>query len=145
MGQERVKYLGHWLTQEGVKPDSGKLQAIADMPALKSLTDVQRFLGMITYMGKFIPQLSQITEPLRSLAKRTPFQVDPQLLDAFTSAKEAITSSLRCLAYFRPSPDVPTAISCDASPFGLGAPLDPVAEEWTGIMATCHLCQSIAS
>ena len=44
-------------------------------------------------------------EPLRCLAKRNPFQVNPQLLDAFTSAKEAITSSCRCLAYFRPSPD----------------------------------------
>ena len=137
VGQERVKYLGHWLTQEGVKPDSGKLQAIADMPAPKSLTDVQRFLGMITYMGKFIPQLSQITEPLRSLAKRTPFQVDPQLLDAFTSAKEAITSSLRCLAYFRPSPDVPTAISCDASPFGLGAILWQKSGQGQWLPVTC--------
>ena len=137
MGQERVNYLGHWLTQEGVKPDSGKLQAIADMPAPKSLTDVQRFLGMITYMGEFLPKLSQITEPLRTLAKRKPFQVNPQLLDAFNSAKEAIMSSCRCLAYFRPSPYAPTAISCDASPFGLGAILWEKSGQGQWLPVTC--------
>ena len=121
IGKTKVKYLGHWLTDSGVLPDDDKLLAISDMPTPKSRSDVQRFIGMATYLGRFIPDLSVITDPLRRRAKQTPFTVDAEFQQAFCRAKESIAKSLRCLAYFRPEPEVPTAISCDASPCGLGA------------------------
>ena len=101
----------------------GKLHAIADMPSPKDITNVRRFLGMITYLGKFIPSLSQSTEPLRQLAKREPFQVDNKLHIAFNTAKERAVSALAELAFFQTDTSIPTAISCDASPLGLGAVL----------------------
>jgi len=121
IGQEQVKYLGHILTKAGVQPDADKLSAIQDMPPPKSLADVQRFLGMVTYLGKFVPQLTNATEPLRTLSKREPFVADSELLSAFATTQQAVATSLHTLAYFRPSPKVPTAVSCDASPLGLGA------------------------
>ena len=33
-------------------------------------TELQRFLGMVTYMGKFIPKLFQETTPLGELLKK---------------------------------------------------------------------------
>ena len=65
----RVQYLGHLLTDDGLLPDADKLRATQDMSCPKSTTDVMRFLGMATYFGKFIPHLSQVTAPLRQLAK----------------------------------------------------------------------------
>ena len=44
---------------------------------------------------------------------------DQKLADAFNDAKGTIGASLQKLAYFQPSPSVPTAISSDASPEGL--------------------------
>ena len=117
-----VKYLGHVLTKQGVQPDTCKLQAISELSEPTCLADVQRFLGMVTYLGKFVPQLSQVTEPLRSIVKQPePFVATESLIAAFNAVKQAVASSLQTLAYFRPSPDVRTAVSCDASPQGLGA------------------------
>ena len=121
--QSRIKYLGHWISAQGVSPDPEELHAIADMPSPKDITDVRRFLGMITYLGKFIPSLSQSTEPLRQLAKREPFQVDNKIHVAFNTAKEGAVSALAELAFFQTDTSIPTAISCNASPLGLGAVL----------------------
>ena len=119
--REQVTYLGHILTKDGVQPDTDKLLAIQNMAPQASVADVQRFLGMITYLGKFIPQLTSATEPLRSLMKREPFAVDSELLAAFNDIRQAVARSLHMLAYFQPSAEVPTAVSCDASPLGLSA------------------------
>ena len=81
----------------------------------KSATDVQRSLGMVTYLGKFVPQLTAATEPLRKLMKRESFSLDDDLLRELESVKLAMASSLHTLAYFRSSSSVPTAVSCDAS------------------------------
>ena len=118
-----VKYLGHWLTDQGILPDTDKLRAIQDMPCPTSVTDIRRFLGMATYLAKFNPLLSQVTTPLRQLAKMDPFVCNEELVAAFRVAKEGVAAALQKLAYFQPSPSVPTAIICDASPQGLGAML----------------------
>ena len=57
-----VVFLRHLFSHEGVKPDPTKIEAIRDIP-----TPMQRLLGMITYLGKFIPNLSITTAPLRQL------------------------------------------------------------------------------
>ena len=103
-----MKYLGHLLTDDGLLPDADKLRAIQDMPCPKSTTDVRVFLGMATYLGKFIPHLSQVTAPLRQLAKADLLGCTKELESAFSIAKEGVTAAK--LAYFRPSPSVRTAI-----------------------------------
>ena len=135
--QSRVKYLGHWLGVEGIWPDEDKLKAIQDTPCPESLTDVRRFLGMATYLSKFIPQLSQATESLRHLAKQIPFTVTDQLREAFASAKLKIAQPLLKLAYFSTSISTPTAISSDASPKGLGAILWQQDEHGRWTPVTC--------
>ena len=137
IGQEQVKYLGHILTKDGVQPDGDKLSAIQDMAPPQSVADVQRFLGMVTYLGKFVPQLTTATEPLCSLVKREPFRPDDDLLKAFEAVKQAMVSSQHTLAYFRASPSVPTAVSCDASPSGLGAILWQRSNDGRWLPVTC--------
>jgi hypothetical protein len=50
-------------------PDSSEVEAITEMPRPRDKADVKRLLGMINYLGKFLPQLSDISEPLRTLNK----------------------------------------------------------------------------
>ena len=62
-------YFGHCRFQQQV--DAAKVAAIKQMPILKSVQDVCRFLGMCNYLAQFIPKLSQVhvhvSEPLRKL------------------------------------------------------------------------------
>ncbi|XP_030848894.1 uncharacterized protein K02A2.6-like [Strongylocentrotus purpuratus] len=44
--------------EQGVQPDPKKVAAILNMERPQNKQDVQRFLGMINYQGKFIPDLS---------------------------------------------------------------------------------------
>jgi hypothetical protein len=142
MCQSRVTYLGHWLSDQGKCPDTNKLQAIQDMPYPESLTDVSRFLGMPTYLGEYIPDLSKTKDPLRQLTKKDPFLVNKELLHAFSHVKKGITSALQKLAYYQPSFSDPTAISCDASLRGLGAILWQQNERGQWIPVTCASTQN---
>ena len=60
-----VPYIGHLLTPEGIKPDPKKVEAVQKMAQPTDVPSVKRFLGMVTYLSKFLPNLSTITEPLR--------------------------------------------------------------------------------
>ena len=62
------------------------------MPAPEDVGGVQRFLGMVTYLAKFIPNLSELTAPLRELiAKETVWHWDSRQQQAFQKLKEVIT------------------------------------------------------
>ena len=59
----RVKalpYLGNLLTSEGLKPDPAKVEAILKLPKPTVVTAVQRFVGFVNYLSRFLPNLSQI-------------------------------------------------------------------------------------
>ena len=56
--QHEISYVGHILTKDGLKPDPKKTEAITEMPSPQNKEELQRFLGMLTYLTKFIPNLS---------------------------------------------------------------------------------------
>ena len=59
--------MGQLLTPEGLNPDPRKIEAIVAMPEPEDATALKRFLGIVNYLSKFIPHLSEMTEPLRRL------------------------------------------------------------------------------
>ena len=56
--------LGRVISTHCVKPDPRKTSAIRNIPVPTTKVELQRFLGMINYLGKFIPNLATITAPL---------------------------------------------------------------------------------
>ena len=119
--KQEITYLGLVLTKDGLKPDPRKTQAIIDMTPPTSREALQRFLGMITYLSKFIPNLSQTAAPLRALLEKdTEWQWHQEHLQSFSTLKH-LASSAPALAYFNPSH--PVKLSVDASSKGLGAVL----------------------
>ena len=70
-GVPRLVFLGDLITEDGIKPDPKKISAIQNMPPPTDKAGVQRFMGMINYQAKWIPELAKKSEPLRSCCKRT--------------------------------------------------------------------------
>ena len=60
-----VPYIGHVLTSYGLKPDPSKVRAVEEMPSPADKPALLRFLGMVNYMSKFIPNLANLIQPLR--------------------------------------------------------------------------------
>ena len=114
-----VTYVGHKLTSEGVKPDPQKTMAIDKMEAPKDLQGLQRLLGMVNYLNKFIPKYSDITAPLRTLLHKDAAWcwLKPQE-EAFEKLKKAITSP-PVLQYYDVKKSV--TLTGDSSKDGLGA------------------------
>ena len=48
------------ISSEGIRVDSSKTGAITKLSVLQSLTELQRFLGMVNYLGKLIPILLKL-------------------------------------------------------------------------------------
>lgn len=59
-----VNYFGHLLTAEGVKPDQAKVASVRDMEPPKDQGELETVLGMINYLSKFAPGLSDVNAPL---------------------------------------------------------------------------------
>ena len=58
------------MTAIGIYPDDRKVEAIKNVSFPESKKELQRFLGMINYLGKFVPNLSENTENLRNLSEK---------------------------------------------------------------------------
>ena len=117
----QVPYIGHLLTREGLRVDPKKVEAIEKMPAPKDAKAVQRLLGSVNYLAKFVPHLSNIMQPLRRLLnKNTEWCWLHTHQQAFDEMEKALMMT-PALSYY----DVmkPVVIQCDASDSGLGAAL----------------------
>ena len=116
---QAVNFFGCLYDANGVHPDSGKVDAVHALPAPTNVTELQEFLGLVTYLSPFIPGLSTLTTPLRELLKKdTDFSWNHTYDITFEWVKEAIISNTT-LRYFNPS--LPVTIQVDASQVGLGA------------------------
>jgi hypothetical protein len=114
-----VKYIGHILSAEGVKADPDKVVAVTEMPAPTDKKGVERLLGTVNYLAKFIPNMSEKTAPIRMLLKHdVQFEWSQAQEKAFDKIKETLAES-PVLAFF--DPKKPVTVSCDASQSGLGA------------------------
>ena len=87
-------FLGHKVTGSGVKPDPSKISAIIDMPIPSTVKELQRSMGMVNYLGKFLPSLSKVSEPLQKLLdKDAIWSLENPQLEAIKKLKELVTSS----------------------------------------------------
>jgi hypothetical protein len=114
-----VSYIGHKITRDGLKPDPEKVKAIHDITTPKDKKDLMRFLGMVNYLAKFVPSLSDLTQPLRELIKK---DIEWHWTKTHENAFNRVKSSLmqdKLLKYY----DVtePVTLSVDSSSYGLGA------------------------
>ncbi|KAL9952018.1 hypothetical protein ACROYT_G039217 [Oculina patagonica] len=111
--------MGHQLTADGVVTDPNKVRAIRHMPTPTDVKSLKRFLGMVTYLATFLPNLSSVCEPLRRLElKNTEWCWLPVHDEAVQSIKNLVCKA-PVLKFYDVKQEV--TIESDASLSGLGA------------------------
>ena len=119
--QDSVNFFGCVYDANGAHPDPGKVTAVHAMTPPESPAQLQKFLGMVTYLSPFVPSLSTFTAPLRELLKKDrEFTWNSTYQEAFDKVKQIVCKDTT-LRYF----DVrkPVTLQVDASKKGLGAAL----------------------
>ena len=118
---QEVPYMGHLLTNKGMLPDPTKIQAVQEMKRPENKKAVQRLLGVVNYLSRYLPKLSDAAEPLRRLTeKESIFHWQSQQEDSFCTVKKLVTSS-PILKFYDVNEEV--TVQADASEKGLGATL----------------------
>ena len=106
-----------------MKPDDVNVRAIKDMPAPTDKKGVERLLGTVNCLGKFIPNLATVTEPIRVLLRKDiTFQWSHEQDQPFQEIKSILTENgVPVLRFFYVQN--PITVCCKASPTGLGGVL----------------------
>ena len=125
-----VTYLGHVVSEEGIKTDPEKIRALKEWPVPKSVKDVRKFLAFTGYYRRFIHGFSAIVRPLNDLLignstrkpsnKKAPFKCEAEQQQAFQTVIAKL-SNPPVLAYANYKK--PFKLHTDASTSGLGGVL----------------------
>jgi hypothetical protein len=84
--EKTLLLLGHLISENGIKPDPGKISAVMDYPS-----NVRSFLGLASYYRKFTENFADIAYPLNQLLKRNvPFKWTSLCEESFTKLKEKL-------------------------------------------------------
>ena len=119
--QKSVKFFGNVYSAEGVRADPQKVAAIADMRPPESKSEVKSFLGMVNYLQRFIPRLSEHTKLLRDLDRKgVHFVWGDEHQQTFEEVKSLVTESMLLTYYDRKKP---VTLQCDYSENGIGVAL----------------------
>ena len=113
---------GHVISDQGVKPDPAKMDAIRNMPTPTSKHELLNFLGLCNYLSTYVPDLSSILQPLCQLTKKNAvFDWNSQYDILYQWARDYILQNANTLCYY--NPDLPISLETDISQSGLGAVL----------------------
>ena len=133
--KNRVVYLGHVVSEEGIHTDPSKIESVKSWPIPKSVKDLRRFLGFTGYYRRFIKGFAAIARPLndllvghatnptarrKSALKPTPFKWEEEQHKSFDTIIDKLTSP-PVLAHA--DCKLPFEVHTDASSSGLGAVL----------------------
>ena len=125
---DKLNFLGHIISKNGISPDPAKTNAIREIKALTNIIKLRRFMGIVNQLGKFSPRIAELSSPLRELlSTKNNWQWDSRQEEAFTSIKTELTNPT-ILALYNPRAEI--KISADASSHGLGAVLLQLEESW---------------
>ena len=93
--QSTVSFLGHQVSEAGISIDAEKTKAVREWPVPRNVSELRSFIGLCSYMRKFINGFSSICKPLHVLTQKDQkFLWNDECQDAFEKLKVALTSTL---------------------------------------------------
>jgi hypothetical protein len=114
---KEVEYLGHIVSNEGVKVDPNKIKTMMDWSIPKILNNLRGFLSLTGYYRKFVRHYGRITTPLMKLTKKDAFSWTLEETKDFEQLKEVMHKApvLTTLDFTKTF-----IVECDASGNGIG-------------------------
>ena len=86
-----ISFLGHCISRHGVKPDRRLVEKVLAVKTPGCKKDLDCFVGLVNYFGRYIKNFSELTEPLNMLRhKDVPFVWGVPQQNAFESLKNAL-------------------------------------------------------
>ena len=116
-----VPYLGHVIDSEGLHPLPKKVEAIHQAPTPNNVTELKSHLGLLTYYGKFLPNLLTRLAPLyKLLSKKKPWEWTSAQGKMFNESKELLMS-LQLLVHYDSKHLL--LLACNISAYSIGVVL----------------------
>ncbi len=124
-----MDFLGHRITQEGLKTDDHKVKAILDWEPPRLVLTLRSFLGLAFYYCKFINNFAKIATTLTNLLKKSSrtYEWDEACNEAFETLKGIL---VKASVLKLPDFDKDFEIHFDASNFAIGGVLVQDGREW---------------
>ncbi|GJP73424.1 hypothetical protein CLOP_g4139 [Closterium sp. NIES-67] len=109
---EKVQFLGHLVSAQGVHVDPKKVEAVRTWKTPENVKELQQFLGFANYYNRFVPQYAKLATPLTNLLKKnTPYKWETKHQEAVEQLKQALTSAPVLIL---PDPERDYVIEADA-------------------------------
>uniref|UniRef100_A0AAG5DPC1 RNA-directed DNA polymerase n=1 Tax=Anopheles atroparvus TaxID=41427 RepID=A0AAG5DPC1_ANOAO len=127
--RKEVQFLGHTVTEHGVKPNNDKIEVIRSWPIPKTEKDIRQFLGILGYYRRFIKDFAKLVKPLTNLLrKEIEIEMTPEIIKCFEKCKKILTLD-PILIY--PDFSKEFILTTDASDFAIGAVLSqgPIGQD----------------
>ena len=70
---EKVSFLGHMVSREGISVDPSKVEAVSQWKRPNNATEIRSFLGLAGYYRRFVEGFSRVAQPLTQLTPKTAF------------------------------------------------------------------------
>ena len=127
-GVTKLDYLGHKVTIKGIQPLPDRIKSIQNFPIPQNRPALQRFLGLINYYHRFLPNIAHKLAPLHlaSSGRGKSIEWSQSCQEAFDCAKSALAHAT---LLHHPRANAITSITVDASDVGLGAQLEQLHED----------------
>lgn len=126
--RRETEFLGHVITQEGIKQDPEKVKKTLDWKLPENQKQIKQFLGLSGYYRRFIKDYSKIVKPMTKFLKKdqTVDIHDESYKAAFSKLKQIIASD-QILAY--PDFNLPFILTTDASNYAIGVVLSQMQDK----------------
>ncbi|WVZ51497.1 hypothetical protein U9M48_002641 [Paspalum notatum var. saurae] len=67
---EKIAFLGHIITAEGVAVDPDKVQAVMEWQQPINVSEIRSFIGLVGYCRRFIEGFAKIARPMSTLLQK---------------------------------------------------------------------------
>ena len=92
---QSIDFLGHIISNEGIRVDSQKIEVVKQRPRPTSATNIIIFIGLADYYKSFVDRFSSITSPLTRLTQKiVKFQWSDDCDKRFAELKTRLTTTL---------------------------------------------------
>lgn len=121
-GMDKVEYVGHVISYEGITFSTEKREKVLDFPLPNTQKELQGFIGLVNYFRDHVPDMTGLVKPLRVLIdtkkKNQRLTWTSIATENFYKVRDIVAN---CPTLYFVDEHAPIVVMTDASDYGIGA------------------------